>query len=48
MTNILAQELTQGEEPKSSKPTKKKTEGIKLGRAESLEELLDAALLHSS
>lgn len=48
VTNILAKELTQGDEPKSSRPTKKFVTGPKLGCAESLEELLDAALTSSS
>lgn len=50
VTNILAKELTQEDEPKSSKPAKKKAadEGPKLRGAESLEELLDAALTLSS
>lgn len=49
LTNILAKELTQGDEPKTSKPTKKnKGEEPKLGSVESLEELQDAALTLSS
>lgn len=43
VTTILAKELTQGDEPRSSKPPKKVIKGLRLGSVESLEEFLDAA-----
>lgn len=46
MTNILAKELMQEDKP--SKLPKKKVAEAKLEGAESLEELLDAALTRSS
>lgn len=46
VTNILAKELTQEDKP--SKPPKMKVAEPKLEGAESLEELLDAALTRSS